>query len=77
MKLTWFGHSCVLLEGSRKVLIDPFIPEGSIDVEPDVVAVTHGHADHMGDAASYGVPVGSPSMKWRSTCGRKVLRQRP
>jgi len=57
MKLTWFGHSCVLLEGSRKVLIDPFIPEGSIDVEPDVVAVTHGHADHMGDAASYGVPV--------------------
>ena len=57
MKLTWFGHSCVLLEGSRKVLIDPFIPDGTIDAEPDVVAVTHGHADHMGDAASYGVPV--------------------
>ncbi|HOT04128.1 MAG TPA: metal-dependent hydrolase [Methanolinea sp.] len=57
MKLTWFGHSCVLLEGSRNVLIDPFVPDGTVDAAPDVVAVTHGHSDHMGDAASYGVTV--------------------
>lgn len=57
MKLTWFGHSCVLLEGSRAVLVDPFVPGGRIDATPDLVAVTHGHADHMGEAASYGVPV--------------------
>ena len=57
MELTWFGHSCVLLKGSRTVLIDPFVPEGTIRAEPDVVAVTHGHADHMGEAATFGVPV--------------------
>lgn len=57
MELTWFGHSCVLLKGSRAVLIDPFVPGGTIGADPDVVAVTHGHFDHMGQAASFGVPV--------------------
>ncbi len=51
MKLTWFGHSCFLLEGSKKILIDPFVPSGDIGVEPDIVAVTHAHADHLGIAA--------------------------
>lgn len=48
MRLTWLGHSCVLLEGSRKVLVDPFIPDLSIPCTPDIVAVTHAHADHLG-----------------------------
>lgn len=48
MRLTWLGHSCVLLEGSRKVLIDPFAPGMDLG-DPDIVAVTHGHADHFGD----------------------------
>jgi L-ascorbate metabolism protein UlaG (beta-lactamase superfamily) len=48
MRLTWLGHSCFLLEGSRTVLIDPYIPEGSLDVKPDIVAVTHAHSDHFG-----------------------------
>lgn len=30
------------------IVIDPFIPEGSFPVEPDIVAVTHAHADHLG-----------------------------
>jgi len=55
MKLTWLGHSCVLLEGSRKVLIDPFVPEGSIPCTPDIVAVTHAHADHLGCTLELGV----------------------
>jgi L-ascorbate metabolism protein UlaG (beta-lactamase superfamily) len=51
MQITFLGHSCVLLAGSRKVLIDPFIEGGSAaSVSPDIVAVTHGHADHMGEA---------------------------
>ncbi len=54
MKLIWFGHSCFLLDGSKKILIDPFVPEGTIDVEPDIVAVTHGHADHLGATVSLG-----------------------
>ncbi len=51
MRLTWLGHACFLLSGSRTVIIDPFIPEGSLPVEPDIVAVTHAHADHLGIAA--------------------------
>ncbi|MDP3565505.1 MAG: metal-dependent hydrolase [Methanoregula sp.] len=53
MQLTWLGHSCVLLTGSKKVLIDPFVEGGSVlGTDPDIVAVTHGHADHMGEAVA-------------------------
>ena len=55
MQLTWLGHSCVLLTGSKKVLIDPFIEGGSVlSTDPDIVAVTHGHDDHMGEAVALG-----------------------
>lgn len=53
MQLTWLGHSCVLLSGSQKVLIDPFIEGGSVSgVDTDIVAITHGHDDHMGEAVA-------------------------
>ena len=53
MQLTWLGHSCVLLTGSQKVLIDPFIEGGSVQgTNPDIVAVTHGHADHLGETVA-------------------------
>ena len=53
MQLTWLGHSCVLLTGSKKVLIDPFIEGDSVQgTNPDIIAVTHGHADHMGETVS-------------------------
>jgi L-ascorbate metabolism protein UlaG (beta-lactamase superfamily) len=47
MRLTWVGHSCFLLEGSRTVLIDPFFPEGTPPPQADIVALTHGHDDHI------------------------------
>lgn len=56
MKIDYIGHSCVLLNGSKKVLVDPFItgnPKAKItadEVEADYILVTHGHADHLGDA---------------------------
>ncbi len=56
MKITWFGHSAFLLEGSKKVLVDPFItgndnaPVKPDDIDCDLIAVTHGHGDHLGDA---------------------------
>lgn len=55
MQITWLGHSCVLLSGTKKVLIDPFIDGGSVaGTDPDIVAVTHGHADHMGETVVIG-----------------------
>jgi L-ascorbate metabolism protein UlaG (beta-lactamase superfamily) len=57
MQLTWLGHSCVLLSGTKKVLIDPYIEGGSIArTKPDIVAVTHGHDDHMGETVALGKP---------------------
>jgi L-ascorbate metabolism protein UlaG (beta-lactamase superfamily) len=53
MQLTWLGHSCVLLSGSKKVLVDPFTGGGSVaGTSPDIVAVTHGHSDHLGETVA-------------------------
>lgn len=56
MKITWQGHACFELSGSRRVLIDPFITGNPLakvkseELSPDVLLITHGHEDHMGDA---------------------------
>jgi L-ascorbate metabolism protein UlaG (beta-lactamase superfamily) len=53
MQLTWLGHSCVLLDGSRKILVDPYTEGGSVaGIPADIVAVTHGHDDHMGETVA-------------------------
>lgn len=57
MRLTYFGHSCFLLEvaGARLVL-DPWLshnPHGAVRpgaVPCDYVLCTHAHSDHMEDA---------------------------
>ncbi|TGC07454.1 metal-dependent hydrolase [Methanolobus halotolerans] len=55
VRLTWLGHSCFEIMYKKKILIDPFItgnPAATVSVselEPDVIAVTHGHRDHLGD----------------------------
>ena len=60
MKLTWFGHSAFRIEnGDAKILIDPFLSgnpswgKGWEDAADGVthVLLTHGHNDHVGDAA--------------------------
>jgi len=56
MKLTWLGHSAFLLEGKDRILVDPFLtgnPKASTTpdkIECDIICVTHGHGDHLGDA---------------------------
>ncbi len=56
VKVWWLGHAAFLIEGSKKVIVDPFITGNPLspvkveDVKVDLVAVTHGHGDHLGDA---------------------------
>ncbi|MCM3759655.1 metal-dependent hydrolase [Alkalihalobacillus oceani] len=56
MKVSYHGHSVVLVEAKgKKIIIDPFITgNGTTDlkadeVEVDVILLTHGHNDHVGD----------------------------
>lgn len=57
MKITRLGHANVLVEGSKTLIIDPFITDNPaasrrLDEIPklDYVLVTHDHADHFGQA---------------------------
>ncbi len=63
--ITWYGHACFKVDN---VLIDPFVPNPLCNLPydvimegVDVIAVTHGHADHLGNAEelskTYNVPV--------------------
>lgn len=56
MKVTYYGHSVVGIEvQGKKIIIDPFIngnsncPLKADEVEVDVILLTHGHGDHVGD----------------------------
>ena len=66
MKITWLGHAAFLIEGRDKVLVDPFLtgnPKASVspdEVECDLICVTHGHADHLGDALDIARRTGAP-----------------
>lgn len=57
LKIKYLGHSVVLIEGSKKIIIDPFLtgnPKASMTVgqlpKIDFVLITHDHPDHFGDA---------------------------
>ena len=57
---TWYGHSCweVRTPGGKVIVIDPFFanprsPRTADSIERcDLLLVTHGHFDHMGDAVA-------------------------
>lgn len=56
MKVSYHGHSVVKVESNGKIILfDPFITGNDLtdlkvdEVKPDVIIVTHGHGDHLGD----------------------------
>ena len=55
-EITWLGHAAFQIStGEEKILIDPFLtgnPSATVSAEEvaaDVILLTHGHADHIGD----------------------------
>jgi L-ascorbate metabolism protein UlaG (beta-lactamase superfamily) len=58
IKLTWLGHSTWQLGiGEHRLIIDPFLTQNPVakaeanQIEADYVLLTHGHFDHVADAA--------------------------
>ena len=58
MKIRYLGHSGfeILTQEHLKIVIDPFISNNPAcqipveDIQADLICLTHGHADHFGDA---------------------------
>ncbi len=58
MKLSYYGHSCFLVEiGGKSLLFDPFITPNPLathikadQIAADYILISHGHADHIADA---------------------------
>ncbi|MDQ4019563.1 MAG: metal-dependent hydrolase [Actinomycetota bacterium] len=62
VSLTWLGHAAFRIDspGGKRIYLDPWLsnpsaPEGAADVERiDILALTHGHSDHVGEAVELG-----------------------
>ena len=58
-RVRWLGHAALLIESDgRTVLIDPFLtgnPKAAAkagEVPADLILISHGHGDHVGDAVA-------------------------
>jgi len=73
LELTWLGHASFRFDtpAGKRIYVDPFLhgnpkcPENELEPErADLIALTHGHGDHVGDtvaiAQKFGCPVVAP-----------------
>ena len=66
-RVRWLGHSCLLVDSDgQHALIDPFLTgnpraaAGADEVPADLILVSHGHEDHVGDALAIARRTGAP-----------------
>ena len=67
MKITYYGHSCFLLEtGGKSILFDPYISPNELankieieTIKADYILISHGHEDHVADAVSIALRTGA------------------
>jgi L-ascorbate metabolism protein UlaG (beta-lactamase superfamily) len=84
VSLTWLGHTAFRLDtpAGARIYVDPFLhgnpkcPEGELEPERvDLIALTHGHDDHVGDTVALAQRFGCPVVAvvelrgWLSTKG--------
>jgi L-ascorbate metabolism protein UlaG (beta-lactamase superfamily) len=67
MDVRFLGHAAFTLsEGDTTLIVDPFLtgnPKAAVtadEVDPTTILVTHGHADHIGDAVAIAKRTGAP-----------------
>jgi L-ascorbate metabolism protein UlaG (beta-lactamase superfamily) len=69
LELTWLGHAAFRFDtpAGKRIYVDPFLngnpkcPESELEPErADLVALTHGHGDHVGDAVAIAQRLGCP-----------------
>jgi L-ascorbate metabolism protein UlaG (beta-lactamase superfamily) len=77
MEIKFHGQSCFeLTEGETTVLTDPFLaPNNPVavatadEVEPTVIAISHGHADHIADAVAVATRTGAQCVAMTELAG--------
>lgn len=68
MNFTYYGHACFGVEsGGHHLLFDPFITPNELasaikvdEIPADAILLSHGHVDHVADAAAIAKRTGAP-----------------